>query len=197
MVRQPGHAIWTILVLCLGIGCTNHVPSHQSKSPVVARSTVAAIQAASRHVSVTCSESVEGPLQKGWQEQSVTLGPIAFHDLLDAASQPPATFQIGSDGRFGAFKTIAVVRAGAVVTVSVPAKDRFHYGLAYGQEGHRDSFLLTDAAASVTFHACPSHETQFSGGIVVVGPRCIQLTASAPGGERWQEIVKFARHSCS
>ena len=100
-------------------------------------------------------------------------------------------------------KTLAVVNRGAEVMVAVPPALRTHMALLYDPSSFRDDGLysLSDGEPSVTFHACGNGEgspgpTQFNGGLIVDGPRCVSLDITVAGRERRTVLVSLGGRSC-
>jgi hypothetical protein len=98
---------------------------------------------------------------------------------------------------------LALVRAGAVITVTVPPAERRMISLAYRPGIIPSSVAAGDAA--VTFHACASQPgalpgfagwSQFNGGIVVAGARCARLVVASPGSLPASMVLAFGRRSC-
>jgi hypothetical protein len=104
-------------------------------------------------------------------------------------------------------KTLALVDAGAVATVAIARRDRPHASLLYGEYPRRHSFMfdIKDGASVVSFRACPGFlparearrvcgwkpytaclgkHTQFNGGFVVDGPRCVGIEVWPAGARR-------------
>jgi hypothetical protein len=98
---------------------------------------------------------------------------------------------------------LALVRPGAVVTLTVPSAERRAISL-----GYRPGVVPSTVAggdAVVTFHACASQAgeqpgfagwTQFNGGIVVAGARCATLVVASPGSAPASIVLAFGRRSC-
>jgi hypothetical protein len=129
-------------------------------------------------------------LGDGWREQSVVVGPLAFVALRYAARQPAVDFR-RRGGRYQGLKALAVVKAGATVTLTVPAAERRHLSLLYdpGTWKEDNRYRIADGDTAVTFQSCPPAQTplgadgtQFNGGFLVAGPRCATLKMSTPSG---------------
>jgi hypothetical protein len=128
-----------------------------------------------------CKTAVFGELRPGWRKRAVVAGPLA---LLFYPERRPKHFRPDV-----AVKAIAVVDAGASVTLAVPEAERQRISLLYGTGPgpHRD-FRLSDGTSSVRFSACsrsgaelpgpggyPSRETQFNGGFFVRDAHCAAI----------------------
>ena len=153
----------------------------------------------------TCESSVYGDLGDGWRRQSVVVGPLAFVALRYAAKQPAVDFR-RRGGHYQGLKALAVVKAGATVTLTVPAAERRHLSLLYdpGAWKEDNQYRLADGDTAVTFQSCPPAQTplgadgtQFNGGFLVAGPRCATLEVSTP---RWRTprrvTVSFGAGRC-
>jgi len=150
----------------------------------------------------SCDSSVYGDLGPRWRKDALVAGPIAF---VGVSSRSRGT---GADlapvgGRYLAVKTLAVVERGAEVTVAVPPAHRSHVALLYDPSSFHDDGLysLADGEPSVTFHACGHGEgspgpTQFNGGLIVDGPRCVSLDVTAAGGTPRTAFVSLGGRSC-
>ena len=77
-------------------------------------------------------------------------------------------------GRYPAQKLLVVVDRGAIATVVVALKDRARVGLLYQPAVADPPYRITQGTSAVEFEACHS-STQFNGGFIVAGPRCVQL----------------------
>jgi len=136
----------------------------------------------------TCESSVCGDLGDGWRKQSVVVGPLAFVALRHAATQPAADFR-RRGGSYQGLKVLAVVEAGATVTLTVPATERRHLSLLYDPAAWKEDnrYRIADGDTAVTFQSCPPEQTpfgadgtQFNGGLLVAGSRCATLEVSTP-----------------
>jgi hypothetical protein len=145
----------------------------------------------------TCESSVYGDLGDGWRKRSVVVGPLAFVALRYAATQPAVDFR-RRGGRYQGLKALAVVKAGATVTLTVPAAERRHLSLLYDPAAWKENnqYRIADGDTAVTFRSCPPAQTplgadgtQFNGGFLVAGPRCATLEVSTP---RWRTPRRVA-----
>jgi hypothetical protein len=102
--------------------------------------------------------------------------------------------------------TVAVVAQGQTVTVAIPASQRRHAALIYDPSKWTSDGLtrLQDGDPAVTFQACKAGaspygaaETQFNGGFLVVGPRCVDLAVWVNNASQPQTIrVSFGAGRC-
>jgi hypothetical protein len=128
-----------------------------------------------------CDTAGYGGLSKISSQQALYVGPISLGSLgtlqlsqLDTAR--PAQV------RFGVIESIAVIRAGAAVTIAVPAFERRYVGLLYDHSKFRNdgTYQIRDLDWAVRFVACKDRHfnrgvSQFDGGMVVAGRRCFTL----------------------
>jgi hypothetical protein len=153
----------------------------------------------------TCRDSVYGDLGNGWRARSVVVGPLALVVLQDAATQPASDFR-RRDSSYQGLKALAVVEAGAIVTVTVPAAERRHLALLYDPATWREDnrYRIADGDTAVTFRSCPPAQTppgaggtQFNGGFLVAGPRCATLEVSTPAWKAPRRVtVSFGAGRC-
>jgi hypothetical protein len=135
-----------------------------------------------------CKTAVYGELDPGWRKQAVVAGPLA---LLPYLERRPELFVPDAE-----LKVIAVVRAGARVTLAVPEAERQRISLLYDDSGPapRRLFRLSDGTSSVRFSACsrsgaeypgpgeyPGRETQFNGGFFVRDAHCAAIEVWTEG----------------
>jgi hypothetical protein len=125
-----------------------------------------------------CKTAVYGDLRRGWPKRAVVAGPLA---LLPYPERRPKHFVPDA-----ALKAIAVVRAGARVTLAVPEAERQRISLLYGYSGPART-------SSVRFRACsrsgkypgpagyPGRETQFNGGFFVRDAHCAAIEVWTEG----------------
>jgi hypothetical protein len=135
-----------------------------------------------------CKTAIFGELSPGWRKRAVVAGPLA---LLPYLERRPEHFVPDAD-----LKVIAVVDAGASVTLAVPEAERQRLSLLYGTgPGPRRLWRLSDGTSSVRFRACsrsgkyPGPETQFNGGFFVRDAHCAAVEVWSKGGttpiRRW------------
>jgi len=147
---------------------------------------------------------VYGDLGSGWRKDALAAGPIAFLGLgAPAADLAPV------EGKYRGLKVLAVVDQGMEVTVSISPPDVGHVALLYDQSAFRDDglYALSDGDRAVTFQACAEGEspfkrfgvadgpTQFNGGFIVDGPRCVTLEVASSGSLK-QISISFGVGRC-
>ena len=135
-----------------------------------------------------CGSSVWGEPGSDWPASSVIAGPLMF---VNARLLKDSTYRFGSvgGGRYKAMKQLVVVRTGWVARVVVPSAQRTRVALQYAPEHFNTAVVPAQSEHDVTFAACPpgrpslgpssQRETQFNGGIVVAGRRCVMLAVYA------------------
>jgi hypothetical protein len=144
----------------------------------------AALAGGSDPVDRECNTSVYGALGNDWLPASVVTGPLAFVRAKDYAKSPSRFGTVGG-GRYRASKLLVLVQTGWVARVVVPAGQRAKVALQYAPEDFNKAVVPVDSEHDVTFTACPRRRpfigpasaryTQFNGGIVVAGRRCVTL----------------------
>jgi hypothetical protein len=153
---------------------------------VAALAASAASAPASRPFPRGCSDAVFGDIGKAsrWHSYSAVSGPLALIGLRDAAHAKPAAIRAAYRKGQGAFKVLAIVLHGRAVTVSVPVAERRHVALLYDGSRFQQPQTVANGERAVTFRACPPagtstrtwrEATQWAGGVVVDGPRCVTL----------------------
>ncbi len=111
-----------------------------------------------------------------------------------------AALRTASDHRYPGFETAATVRAGADVTLAVAPRDRAHVGLLFDHRAFRHAdhgYRVADGTAAVRLRGCTAPYTQYQGGFVLDGPRCVTLEAwidGAPAPVR--RVVSFGSGAC-
>jgi hypothetical protein len=134
-----------------------------------------------------CKTAQFGELASGWRKRAVVAGPFA---LLPYLERRPELFVPDAE-----VKVIAVVDAGARVTLAVPEAERQRISLLYSSgPGPQRLYRFSDGTSSVRFSACsrsgaeypvpggyPGRESQFNGGFFVRGAHCAAIEVWAEG----------------
>jgi hypothetical protein len=138
----------------------------------------------------TCDTSVYGELGRGWEDDAVAAGPVAFLGLgPDGAIGARDMDQ--RPGRVQTVKVLLVVAAHTPMSLSVDPRVEDRLALAYDPT----AFNATRVAAGsprVAFAPCTggptrfagSRATQFNGGLIVDGHLCANVTVAWDGGSR-------------
>ncbi len=98
---------------------------------------------------------------------------------------------------------IVRVAAGRTVTLAVAPEQRTSVSLAFSRRardrehpGVAGALRVVDGDAAVTFRACRSRATEFHGGYVVAGARCVRLVVSATGRRPVRLRLPFGVRAC-
>ena len=147
----------------------------------------------------TCQASVSGTIDDpAWRKHSVFAGPLVFYSADQYAEQPASLFApIDGNDRYAGQKLLVLLRRGAVATVDVPESERSHAALLYNADAWNDTnaYRIQDGESAVTFKACKKRQTaavggpltamtQFNGGFVVAGARCLPLDVRVRGEDQ-------------
>ena len=131
----------------------------------------------------TCAMVGSGGLAPDWRRHALILGPRALARLRDYNARQPLPPSVGD--RHGAYEVIAIVRAGARVTLSLPAAEWASVGLIYVPRKFRDdgAYRIGELDRAVRFEACRSPAfnhgvSQFDGGFVVARPQCVRFAVT-------------------
>jgi hypothetical protein len=111
-------------------------------------------------------------------------------DLRDAAS-PEVRRQIHDRSLFGAVKLLLVIEGSRAVTIAIPKAERGNASLLYaakrgytGEERRLGLAQVSDGHSAVRLEPCTKGRgrfTEFPGGLVVAGARCLQLDVWVAG----------------
>jgi hypothetical protein len=162
----------------------------------------------------TCEMSVYGTLDApAWEKHSIIAGPLVFYFADQYAEQPASLFAPipGQDGFYAGQKLLVLVRRDTVATVVLPESERRYAGLLYNPAGwnERNEYRIEDGESAVRFKACKKGErapvggplnamTQFNGGFVVAGVRCVPLEVLVRGQERTIPVrLSFGAGRCA
>ncbi len=148
----------------------------------------------------TCQTSVYGSLSRRIVETSVRVGPLYLIGLAGYAHASAGSFR-GPGGWLNGLKVLAVVRSG--VTLSIAAADRAHASLIYDPNRFPNGRVrqVTRGDYRVVFRPChPPPDrfgTQFNGGFLVDGPRCVALDVAWKHGAIHRRILaSFGAGTC-
>jgi hypothetical protein len=105
-----------------------------------------------------------------------------------------------SDHRYPAFESAATVAPGHRVTIAAAPPDRAHVGFLFDHRAFRHAvhgYAVADGTAAVTLRGCTFPYTQYQGGFVVDGPRCVTLEAWVDGAAKPERrTVSFGAGDC-
>jgi hypothetical protein len=157
----------------------------------------------------SCETSVFGDLARGWRTDAsaVVVGPLAFLYPGFYADAPKSWFG-RHHGAYRSQKVLAVIRQGSVVRVSVAPSAEGTASLLYDPKGFwaPRGFEVSDGDRAVTFEACPRGQaalgppntaTQFNGGFIVAGPRCVPLDARVGNAPPEHFVISFGAGDCN
>jgi hypothetical protein len=201
-----------LLLLLAFVACT--VGESDEKTGSASAPTITASAAPRRAFVRTCEMSVYGTLDAGaWKKHSTNAGPLFFY-YSDQYAQMASSELAPVSGRKGYYrgqKLLVLVRPGAVVTVVLPESVRRYAALIYNPAdwNDRNAYRVEDGESAVTFKACKKGETpsdagpvnamtQFNGGFVVAGARCVPIEVFVPGqGRSIRTTLSFGRGRCA
>jgi len=159
---------------------------------------------------------VSGPLTLAYIKQYADQPAAAFASAREAlrllASDPGSghqrraaqrTLQQTPQGSYAVSEAVVRVAAGSHATLSVALAQRSSVALIYSRHarhqersGAPGAYRVADGDPSVTFRACPQVDTDFLGGIVVAGPRCVTMAVTGPGRRPGHLRLAFGKDSC-
>jgi hypothetical protein len=161
----------------------------------------------------TCETSAYGKLDSPeWKTHSTFAGPLVFYYADQFAEEPASEFapRPGGSEYYAGQKLLVLVRRGAVATVIVPEAERRNAGLLFDPAvwNDRNAYKVEDGDAAVRFRACkkgesspvggpPNAMTQFNGGFVVAGARCLPLEVLTPGQGAIRVSLSFGADRCT
>jgi hypothetical protein len=185
----------TVLLSLASAACT--FGESEKKATSAPPATTTGTDAPQRAFDRTCEMSVYGTLDApAWEKHSIIAGPLVFYYADQYAQQPASLFAPipGQNGFYSGQKLLVLVRRDAVVTVVLPESERRYAGLLYNPAGwnDRNAYKIEDGETAVRFKACRKGETapvggplnamtQFNGGFVVAGVRCVPLDVLVRG----------------
>jgi hypothetical protein len=192
MRRDVGRLALPALSVLLSLAFAACRVSDAEKNAASAPATTTAGRAPLQRAFVrTCATSVYGTLDaRAWRQHSIVAGPLVFYYANQFADQPGSLFASlpGKDGYYAGQKLLVLVRRGAVARVVVPESERRHAALLYDPAAwnDRNAYRVEDGESAVAFRACKKAQTpplgarlnamtQFNGGFVVAGARCLPL----------------------
>ena len=173
-------------------------PSARAPSPAPTPVAVPAATSFTR----TCADSVSQSVGAGSWRQSVFAGPLAIVRFRQAAGFLP--FALGRQPHgYQPGRYLVAVKQGHKATLSIPASEQAHVALLYNLSTGR-YFQLSAGNVAVNFQACSGSSTswrratQFNGGILVDGARCVTLDVRDEAtNRRWRITAPFGRGTCA
>jgi hypothetical protein len=215
MRREVGWLAPLALVVLLSLasaGCS--LGEGETKATSAASATTTTTAPTQRAFVRTCEAGVYGTLDDPtWRKHSVIAGPLVFYSADQYAEQPASLFAPvpAQNGHYAGQKLLVLVRRGAVATVAVSETERRHAALLYNPADFNDSneYRIEDGESAVTFKACKKGEaspvggplnamTQFNGGFIVAGARCLLLEVLVRGKQRTIPVtLSFGAGRCA
>lgn len=186
-------------------GCSSSTPAEGGRdtsgatTATTVRPSGSGTTAVAHPVVRTCNDGPNGDVGD-WRRSSLVVGPIGFINLRLADTRPAPT-QPG--GRAAFYLTVAMVKPGSAVKVRVAASAATYASLLFDRMalGSTDySRGVAVGVQEVTFIACGSGSawTQFLGGFLVDGKRCVPLEVrSLPNSAPKRVVVSFGAGTCS
>jgi hypothetical protein len=186
-------------LLALALAACTFGGSKKSVSTTALESTTAATTPPQRAFVRTCQASVYGTIDDpAWRKHSVFAGPLVFYSADQYAEQPASLFApVDGNDRYVGQKLLVLIRRDAVATVVVPESERSRAALLYNPAAWNDAnaYRIEDGESAVTFKACKKGQTarvggpltamtQFNGGFVVAGVRCVPLDVRVRGEDQ-------------
>jgi hypothetical protein len=139
----------------------------------------------------TCSMVGSGGLAANYRRRALVLGPLALGGLRTYSPRTPLPPARGA--RRGAYEVIAILAAGADVTITIPRYERSTVALIYDPGKFRDDGLyrVADLDHTMRLVACRSRRfnhgvSQFDGGFVVTRPQCVRLRVATSSGRSYR-----------
>ena len=133
-----------------------------------------------------CRTAVYGQLARGWRSSPLTVraGAVSFLYGRSYRKLPARELRGSGSGlarRYQGQKVLAVVDRGAIATVVVPQRERGQVSLQYQSSIPDPPYRISQGTTAVKFEACSHASTQFNGGLIVAGPRCVQIDVRQNG----------------
>jgi hypothetical protein len=214
MRREVGWLAPLALVVLLSLasaGCS--LGEGETKATSAASATTTTTAPTQRAFVRTCEAGVYGTLDDPtWRKHSVIAGPLVFYSADQYAEQPASLFAPvpAQNGHYAGQKLLVFVRRGAVATVIVPESQRRYAALLYNSADFNDinEYRIEDGESAVTFKACKKGEaspvggplnamTQFNGGFIVAGGRCVPLEVRVRGQGSIPVTLSFGAGRCT
>jgi hypothetical protein len=134
----------------------------------------------------SCKTAVYGQLAHGWRSSpdTVRAGVISFLYGRSYRNAPPRQFRESGSGaslRYPGQKLLVVVDRGATVTVEIGSEDQGRTSLQYQPAIPDPPYRISQGTTAVEFEGCPHASTQFNGGFIVAGPRCVEVDVQYQG----------------
>lgn len=148
-----------------------------------------------------CANSIfMSPARQPGQGSFETIGAVTFVGLAEAREIRPEELQTDAAGALTPLKFVTVVSgfARGPVRVSISSEDRAFSRLVYDPAQWQGRIRISDAADTVVFEVCEGKDTQYNGGFIVDGPRCITVHVIDEGSDQRavEASVPFGLDTC-
>jgi hypothetical protein len=207
----PALALMLLLLLAFA-ACT--VGESEEKTRSAPAATTTASTAPQRAFVRTCEMSVYGTLDApDWRKHSTNAGPLFFYYADQFAQVASSQFDpvSGKKNYYPGQKLLVLIRPGEAATVVLPESGRRYAALIYNPAdwNDRNAYRIEDGESAVTFEGCQKGEsppeggpvnamTQFNGGFVVAGARCVPIEVFVQGQERSiRTTLSFGKGHCA
>ena len=153
----------------------------------------------------TCSSSAFGDLGRGWRENAIVAGHVAFVGM--GGPRRGSELEPADPGRANPLKVLVVVDPNAAPTVTIARGSRAKAALGYNvirHDGEGRGVPLADGTTSVHFQGCRAvrsreswnRGTQFPGYFLVVRRGCVQVEV-ATQGKVLRRTLRFGVARCA
>ena len=150
----------------------------------------------SRTYTRSCADSVYGELGDDWRDSSIVVGRLAFVGAKHFRDAPRRWFRPDGEGRYKTQKIMVQIQNGDDMIVRIPRRYRDKAALVYDPSLFGRRLRIRQADYQVTFDVCANiaespHRadvTQYNGGFVVAGKRCVPVDVLTDTGERLRRV---------
>lgn len=161
--------------------------------------------AGSRTYTRTCEDSVHGDLGDGWRENSIVVQRLAFVGARDFRDAPRRWFRKADNSTYKTQKVLVSIQNGDDVTVRIPRRHRRSAAFVYDRALFERRLRISEGDYQVTFDVCKdtlespyrAEDTQYNGGFVVAGARCVPVNVLDENRERIKRVeISFGAGRC-
>lgn len=153
----------------------------------------------------TCDDSVDGDLGDQWRENSLVVQRLAFVGARDYRDAPRRWFRKHDDGTYRTQKILVRIENGDDLIVRIPKRHRRFAAFVYDRSLFGRRLRISEGDYQVTFDVCKdalenpygADATQYNGGLLVAGPRCVPVIVLDENGELIERVkISFAAERC-
>lgn len=153
----------------------------------------------------TCDDSVDGDLGDQWRDNSVVAGRLAFVGARDYRDAPRRWFRKHDNGTYRTQKILVRIQNGHDLIVRIPKRHRRSAAFVYDRSLFGRRLRISEGDYQVTFDVCKdalenpygADATQYNGGFVVAGTRCVPVIVLDANGDRIKRVeISFAAGRC-